>query len=255
MNGLFSVPGSNADNNLFNSMMGTSNGAASSILSDWSMIKNGTYYKLAKAYYGKNTAVAQSDASKSSKTANTAEKTALTKAKGNADALKKAADALTATGKTSVFNKKTVTDKETGETSEQYDTDGIYKAVKSFVDSYNSVVKDTIDCDTVSVLRKTMNMVGAAKSNSNLLEKMGIRIKEDNTLEIDEETFKKTDMVIVKSLFNGSFSMADRIGQYASDINTLASNTMSSMDKGTYRASGSYAANASTVGSMYDSNF
>lgn len=263
MNSLFSVSNNNANNNFFSSMLGASSGSASSILSDWSMIKNGTYYKLAKAYYGKNGAVSDSQSTgiKSqdktvSKTENKAEKTALTTAKGNADALKKAADTLMATGKNAVFNKKTVTNAETGKTTEQYDTDGIYKAVKNFVDSYNDVVKNTIDSDTVSVLRKTMNMVGATKTNANLLEKMGIKIKEDNTLTIDEETFKKTDMVITKSLFNGSFSFADRIGQYAEDINTLASNALRSMDKGTtYRASGAYASNASSVGSMYDSNF
>ena len=259
MNSLFSVSNNNANNNLFSSMFGSSSDSGSSILSDWSMIKNGTYYKLAKAYYGKNTSVSQSTGVKSRdkkiKSENAAEKTALTTAKGNASALKKAADALKTTDKSSVFNKKTITNAETGETSEQYDTDGIYKAVKSYIDSYNEVVKNTIDSDTVSVLRKTMNMAGATKSNANMLEKMGITIKADNTLEINEDTFKKTDMIMVKSLFNGSYSLSDRVGQYAEDINTLASNTLKSIDKGTYKASGSYASNALSVGSMYDSNF
>lgn len=250
MNGLFSVSNNNSNNNLFSSMFGTSSstGVSSSILSDWAMIKKGTYYKLAKAYYAKNTANSESTETKS-------EKSALSTAKGNANSLKSAADALKTTGSSSVFNKKTVTNEETGETSEQYDTDGIYKAVKSFVDSYNSVVEKTIDSDTVSVLRKTLNMVNATKANENLLNKMGIKIKENNTLELDEDTFKKADMITVKSLFNGTNSLADRISQTAGELNTLAANALSSMDKSTYKASGSYATNALSVGSMYDSIF
>ena len=249
MNSLFSVSNNNS-NNLFRSMFGTSSGTglSSNLLSDWSMIKNGTYYKLAKSYYAKNTATSESAQIKS-------EKSALSVAKGNASALKTAADALKTTGTASVFNKKTVTDEKTGAASSQYDTEGIYKAVKSFVDSYNQVVEKNIDSDTVSVLRKTLNMVNVTKSNQSLLSQVGITMKDDNTLALDEDAFKKADMTVAKSLFNGSGSFADRISQSAGELNTLAGNALSSIDRGTYKASGSFATSALSVGSMYDSIF
>lgn len=258
MNSIFGVSGSNSSSNWFSSMLGGSSNSStsstmfsSSLLSDWSMIKNGTYYKLAKQYYGQGTTDKKDSAEKSAE--NKTEKVALTTAKGNADALKKAADTLMSTDeKKSVFNLKEVTDEETGVTTKQYDTDAIYKAVKGLVDSYNEVVKDTIESDTVSVLRKTLNMVNNTKANSKMLEKMGITIKADNTLEIDEEKFKKADMGMVKSLFNGTNSLSDRISRSAGDIVSLSTNALKNMGKGTYSGSGSYNAMASSVGTSYD---
>ena len=258
MNSIFGVSGNNSSSNWFSSMLGGSSSSSSSstmfsssLLSDWSMIKNGTYYKLAKQYYGNNTADKKDSATESAD--KKAEKIALTTAKGNATALQKAADALvTKDEKKSVFNQKEVTNEETGITTKQYDTDAIYKAVKGLVDSYNEVVKNNIESDTVSVLRKTLNMVNNTKANSKMLEKMGITIKADNTLEIDEETFKKADMGMVKSLFNGTNSLADRISRSAQDIVSLSTNALKNMGSGTYSGSGSYNAMASSVGTSYD---
>lgn len=250
MNQLFSISNRSNSYDLFGSMTGTSSGSGLStgLLSDWSMIKRGTYYKLAKSYYAKNTATTK-------RTEQSAEKVSLTTAKGNSAALKEAAATLSKTGSSSVFHTSTVVDDKTGKTSQVYDTDGIYKAVKNFVDSYNDVVKNTIDSDTVSVLRKTLNMTNITKANAGMLSKIGITVKSDNTLSIDEDAWKKADMKQVKSVFEGSNSYAGRIMSQADDLSRLASNAISSIDRGTYRASGSYAVNALSVGSMYDSIF
>lgn len=251
MNSLFSLSSStNTTTNFFNSMLGTSSSTSSSfsmnsLLTDYAMIKNGTYYKLAKAYYAKQTS--------ESSTSEAAEKTALTNVKGNGSSLATAAAALKTTGSNSVFNKKAVTDEETGTTTQEYDTDAIYQAVKNYVDSYNDVIKNTIDSDTVSVLRKTLSMVNNTNANESLLNKIGITVKEDNTLEIDEEAFKKSDMTIVKSLFNGTNSLSDRIGQRAEELTNLASNALKSIEKGTYTSNGYYSSVSTSVGSFYDS--
>ncbi len=259
MNSIFGLSGNNQSNNWFSSMLGggssaSSSGVAGSLFSDWSMIKNGTYYKLAKAYYGKDSKTSSKDSSVKESAEEKAEKTALTTAKSNADSLKKAADVLMKTDASSVFNMKEVTDKETGITKKEYDTDAIYKAVKNYVDSYNKVVEDTIDSDTVSVLRKTLNMVNNTKANTKLLEKMGITINEDNTLKLDEETFKKSNMLNVKSLFNGYNSLSDRVGSAAGDIVSLSTNVLKGMAKGTYSSSGNYNTMASSVGSSYENS-
>ncbi len=245
------VSSSTSTTDLFSSLLGTSSSSSSSssslssLLSDYAMIKNGTYYKLAKAYYASQSSTDSSD--------ETSEKTALTTAKANAASLQTAAEALKATGSSSVFNTTTVTDEETGKKTEEYDVDAIYEAVKNYVDSYNEVVENTIDSDTVSVLRKTLSMVNTTSVNSNLLSQIGITINEDNTLTLDEETFKSADMTNVKSLFNGSNSLADRMAQKAEELTNLASNAIESINKGTYSASGSYSSSSSSVGSLYDS--
>ncbi len=250
MNNLFSISNRNSSYDLYNSMSKSSSGfgLSTGLLSDWSMIKRGTYYKLAKSYYAKNTAASQ-------RTAQNTERVSLTSAKGNSAALKEAASVLSKTGSSSVFHTDTVVDDATGKTSQAYDTDGIYKAVKNFVDSYNDVVKNTIDSDTVSVLRKTLNMTNTTKANAGMLEKIGITVKSDNTLSIDEDVFKKADMKQVQSAFEGTGSYAGRIMVQADELGRLASNAISSIDRGTYKASGSYAVNALSVGSMYDSIF
>ena len=74
--------------------------------------------------------------------------------RSSADSLKKSADAL---GNASLYEKKKFKkkDEETGEETEveDYDWDAITKAVKSFVDDYNSVVEQAGNSETKNVLR------------------------------------------------------------------------------------------------------
>ena len=211
---------------LFSSLSSNKSGGANlNFLSDYAMIKNGSYAKLMKAYYNSDS----NDTVKSiagNKTAVTdADKKALTKVQSAADALKESADALMEVGKDSVFNKKSVTatDKNGVETTTQeYDVDKIYKAVKNFVDDYNDVVKAVDDAGNEKVTNRAVSMANATGSNENLLGKMGITINEDATLSIDEKAFKAADMSTVKSLFNGTGSFGYRVSAQASMIDFAA---------------------------------
>ena len=126
---------------LFSGTSDSSSVGNTNMLSDYAAIKNGSYGKLMKAYYAKQ------DAEKLSGKGDTSQK--LTLMKTSADSLKKSADAL---NDSSLFGKKKIKkkDEKTGEEIEveDYDWDKITKAVKSFVEDYNDVVKEAGESNT-----------------------------------------------------------------------------------------------------------
>ena len=126
---------------LFSGTSDSSSVGNTNMLSDYAAIKNGSYGKLMKAYYAKQ------DAEKLSGKGDTSQK--LTLMKTSADSLKKSADAL---NDSSLWGKKKIKkkDEKTGEEIEveDYDWDKITKAVKSFVEDYNDVVKEAGESNT-----------------------------------------------------------------------------------------------------------
>ena len=126
---------------LFSGTSDSSSVGNTNMLSDYAAIKNGSYGKLMKAYYAKQ------DAEKLSGKGDTSQK--LTLMKTSADSLKKSADAL---NDSSLWEKKKIKkkDEKTGEEieAEDYDWDKITKAVKSFVEDYNDVVKEAGESNT-----------------------------------------------------------------------------------------------------------
>ena len=126
---------------LFSGTSDSSSVGNTNMLSDYAAIKNGSYGKLMKAYYAKQ------DAEKLSGKGDTSQR--LTLMKTSADSLKKSADAL---NDSSLWEKKKIKkkDEKTGEEIEveDYDWDKITKAVKSFVEDYNDVVKEAGESNT-----------------------------------------------------------------------------------------------------------
>ena len=197
---------------LFNNMQPTSTGGTFS-LGDYAAIKNGSYKKLLKAYYAKQ------DAEKSTISSDAMKNSSLVKS--SADALKKSANAL---NNEALWEKK-----------EDYDWDAITKAVKSFVDDYNSLVKLAGNSDSKDVLRNAVWMTGMTESNDNLLSKAGITVGKGNQMELNEDILKKADISTLKTLFTGRNSLADKIATKANSISNAAART-----SGTYRNNGTY---------------
>lgn len=244
---------------LFSSLgSGAAGVAGSNFLSDYAAIKNGSYLKLMKAYYGGNAnssvkSVVNNNTGKTKPAAMTSQETkAYNKVQKSTDALKESADALLAAGSKSVFNKKDVTVKdENGRetTAKAYDKDAIYSAVNSFVTNYNSVIKATDDVDNSSVARRTANMMNETTSNLKSLLSIGISINADGTLDLNKDSFMDADMTTVKSLFSGNGSYGYKISAQSSMINYAADNALS---KGySYTASGTYGSNFSN-GNLYN---
>ncbi len=242
---------------LFQSMSSSSGGLGNlNFLSDYASIKNGSYGKLMKAYYGQGkvskevSSIAEQRNKKNATAKDSAE--TLSSIESAAEGLKDSADTLIKTGTKSVFNKVDVekTD-ENGITSteREYDTNAIYKSVSNFVNDYNKVINQTASSETTRVQNKARSLMGITDANQRLLSKVGISINKDDTLSIDEDTFKKADMATVKTLFNGNGSYAYRVSAQASMIDYTASTEASKAN--TYTAKGSYN-NAYNTGSIYD---
>lgn len=246
---------------LFSSLgSGAGNVAASNFLSDYASIKNGSYRKLMKAYYGSGASdSAKSVANESlkrysSRTAHTAEETkAYNKVQTTSDALKESADALLTTGSKSVFNKKDVTAKDENgveTTTKEYDKGAIYNAVNGFVTNYNSVIQAADKVDSSNISRRTANMMNTTTSNLKSLLSVGISVNKDGTLALDKDTFMDSDMSKAKNLFNGNNSYAYRVSAQASMINYAADNEV---NKGySYTSEGVYGTNYNN-GNLFNS--
>lgn len=224
-----------------NTMGAGSGSSMSTFLSDYASIKNGSYGKLMKAYYGKNT----SNVSNIVKTKDNADldKT-IASVKKSAESLKESTDALLQKGSKSVFQ----TDEDGA-----YHTDGIYDKVSQFIKDYNSVIDSTKESSNSSILNTANNLVGITSVNSKLLNKIGITIGTDNKLAIDGEMFKKADMSQVKSLFSGN-------GSYAYNVSTKASMLTINAERAADKTSRLYTSNASysnnyNTGNRYSSFF
>lgn len=244
------------NSNFFSSMMGGGiSGSLYSSLGDYAMIKNGSYSKLVKAYYAQmsddKTTSKTSSSKKNETTTKTKEETnkkELTETKTKADSLKSSASALMDAGKKSLFTKVDVKDEATGTTTQQYDTDKIYKAVKQFASDYNALVTDAKKSTSTAIVRKGTTLMGEMSARKDMLEDMGITINSDNTLSVDEKAFKDADMRDVKNLFNGSHSLSAKAYQKAIEINNLSSSAASS--DALYNSKASYV--ATYAGTLYN---
>jgi hypothetical protein len=212
-------------------------------LSGWSSIKTGSYKQLLKAYYAKS-----SDSSTSTSTSSTKKTTTSTTdtaaQKVNAASVRDSAselvDSSSALKSSTLWSTTTKTDDE-GKTTKEYDTDKIYDAVKSFVDDYNSVVKSASDSSSKSVQSALSGMETYSKTNSKLLAKVGISVNSDNTLSVDEKTFKSSSMTEAKSLFSGNGSYAQSVSSRASSMYSSSVSQLAQLNSSaTYSSSGSY---------------
>ncbi len=212
---------------LFNSAQPVATGSTFN-LSDYAAVKNGSYGKLLKAYYAKQ------DAEKASSGGDSVQKSAMMKS--SADDLKKSANALNSN---ELWEKKKIKkkDEKTGEEIEveDYDWEKITKAVKSFVEDYNSVIEHAGDSNSNSVLRNAVWLTGITEANEKMLSKIGITVGKGNKMELDEEALKKADMSSLKTLFTGHNSFADKVSMKANSISNAAAGSI-----GTYKSDGKY---------------
>ena len=243
---------------LFSSLgSSAANVAGSNFLGEYASIKNGSYGKLMKAYYsktGNDSAKALVKNSKNNSPVTSQETKALTKVQSTTDALKEATDTLLVKGNQSVFEKKDVTTRDENGveyTNKAYDTEAIYKAVNSFVTSYNDVISAVDEIDNKSIINRASGMVGNSIANLKMLNQIGITINADSTLSLDKDTFMKADMSKVQSLFQGNGSYGYQVSARSSMMNFAADQAVSKAD--TYTENGTY--HHYNTGSLFNSYF
>ena len=222
--------GSGANNNSSNSI---SSFFSSINLSDYASIKNGSYLKLAKQYYGKdNTSKTDStDTKKDTTKYDVKDTTGLSKMKKESDSVVSAVDEL---------KKADLWASKDGKT----DTEKIASSVKAFVDSYNNVISQSAKVTNSDVTKQVSNMQSMTSIMTKNLSKLGITVGTDGKLKLDEDTLKNASVKDIKTMFGTTNSYADQISKYANDAAKAAVN-----------GSGLYSANGtinSTINGMFN---
>ena len=213
-------------NTLFGSKSSISAGSflSASNFGDLSLMRNGVYTKMLKAYYAKQTSSTDKTSSsgknsssedylntindKLSKLKTTTSDEALSSLKSGADQMKKAADAVAGIDY----------DKTSG--------DAVYSKVKDLVNTYNSLVTQTGKSDLVSISQSRTWMVNDTKAREAQWNKIGITIGDDQTLTIDEKKFKEASTSDIKNFLSGASGYASRLSTKANGFYQLASNQL-----------------------------
>jgi hypothetical protein len=206
------IGSANKQNDMFSSL--------GSSISDLSMMKAGTYKKLVSSYYKKFGASGASG----TRDAVSSELSNLKKTSGNASDVKDALKSL---------SKFDFSDEKSGEDS--------LAAAKKFVDSYNSLVGNSVEVNRQSVLKGTVGVVNYMKSNAGMLNELGMKLGTDNKITFDEDKWKSSYATSKKSMFNGVGSFAYQMSYKAGQVATAAaSGTGKATPATTYTKNGSY---------------
>lgn len=184
---------------------------------DNAAIKNGSYKKLLRSYYGSPVKTSGSSASGKSDRSETvldkllrekkypavSEKTKEVNAK-----LTKGLNSLSSTvGK--LQDESTFEDTENGTSAK----DKVVSAVKDFVTNYNDVVTASKSSSMTNKTAYVANMMTATSKHENQLKEIGISLNRDGTLQLDQNKLKAADISKVKDLFS-----ADNAQSYGSVI-------------------------------------
>lgn len=234
----------NYSDSMFSSLSSNKSEGSSNLLGDYAAIKNGSYKKLLKAYYANQEAEENGTAGNSDEVDKN-----VTLLAQDAKELKSATDALRTTGKNSLFKPKTVTttDEVTGITTEsqEYDYDAIYDAAEKFIEAFNSMLDSAASVSNKTTTKKMALTDNMLRKNAGLLEDIGITVEASGKLSVDKEKFMKADINDLKTVFNGSGSIADRLSKRASDIYATAEKILSVSGE-TYNRSGGLNTNVKT---------
>lgn len=233
-----------------NSGTGNSSNFSGINLSDYASLKNGSYYKLTKAYYTKNPEAGKRPGSVLKNADNVKTLSAI---QSDASNLSKSASKLVESGDKDLFSKVDITVKNedgTTTTTKDYDKNKIATGIESFIDNINSLIKSAGESDTKGILQTTGNLIQLTKAYKNLFSKVGITIGSDNQLSVDKDMIKKADISTLKSLFSGKNSYVNNVQMYASKIAYNAANEVKKAN--TYGSNGSFNRTNSS-GSIYDS--
>lgn len=229
---------------LFQSLSSGSGGMGNlNFLSDYASVKNGSYAKLMKTYYG----TAQSSsaaASKKSSSGNILDK--ILDEKKNPKVSKEAqeANANLTTGLSSLKSSVaalqkdgTYTDTANGKSA----ADKVVSAMKAFVSDYNNVVSAAKNSTLANKTAYVANMMNSTAANADKLAEIGVSINGNGTLELNEAKLKEAGVSKVQDLFS-----SDNIMSYGSMIASrlrfagaaASTNTADNKDTETTAASG-----------------
>lgn len=140
----------------------------------------------------------------------------------------------------------------------EIDYDKAFTAAKDFVNSYNDLYKATRQSGNATVSGKSEFVNNMTNANSRKLENVGISIKSDGTLEIDEDKFKDASAEDLDKVFGKSSSFSSFMKDQAKSIAAYASSD-AYLNANTYTKTGATTAAASNAtavsGLLYNNLF
>ncbi|MBR3832757.1 MAG: hypothetical protein IKJ73_00400 [Lachnospiraceae bacterium] len=214
-------------NNFFGASATNGSSGANNFLGDYYAVQNGSYYKLAKNFYAK--------AAAEEKISDSVDEKSVELVKSGAE------EAINSLNK--------LMDEGLFEKGESDDKDAILDKLNSFVKDYNAMINNAGEMDGENSLKAGVRLVDQMKVYKSALSRIGVSIESDNTLKVDEDAFKESDISDVKNLFTGNVSMAKNIQSKLLQVYSSANMDLKSTD-GLYSAQ---AIKNVTLGSMFDS--
>lgn len=203
-----------------NSLYGSNNSSTNlySLFSERNAIKNGTYKKLLKSYYSslEENSGSKTSASKRRSQNNIIDK--LLKEKMYPTVSKETQEANTnltngiSSLKSSIStlqSEKTFEDTENGKTA----SEKVVSAMKSYVTNYNNVVTASKSSTLSNKTAYVANMMSTTSKFEKELGEIGVMLKNDGTLQLDETKLKDADLSKVQKLFS-----TENIQSYGSTI-------------------------------------
>lgn len=131
-----------------------------------------------------------------------------------------------------------------------YKTEEILEEVSSFIKDYNNLVISGENSKSSNIQNAITTMTNVTKEQEEKLSEIGITIdKEDKTLVLNQDTFKKADMSKVEDLFSGSGSLAYQVSVKSAMVENQAEKE--SARANTYSQNATYANNYNT-GSIFN---
>lgn len=193
---------------LFQSASGGSLGNLN-FISDYASIKNGSYGKLMKAYYGssQSSSVSATSTSSSAKSSTSNMLDRILEEKRNPKVSKDTQEAnanLTSglsnlnTSLSTLRKDSTYTDTANGASA----ADKVVAAVKAYVSDYNDVVSAAKGSTLTSKTAYVANMMSNTAANADKLAEIGITVNSNGTIDLDEGTLKKAGIDKVQELFS-----------------------------------------------------
>lgn len=204
--------------NSTNSMFNTNNSTnLYSLFSERASIKNGTYKRLLKSYF--SSVGGDSDgttASRKSRGSDIIDKLLREKMYPTVSKETKEANSNLTSGLGSLQSSVSALQKDsTYEDTENGSTaaDKVVSAMKSYVSSYNDVVTASKSSTLTNKTAYVANMMSTTSKYSKELAEIGVSLKQDGTLQLDETKLKSADISKVQKLFS-----SDNIQSYGSTI-------------------------------------
>ena len=205
------VGGGNQDYSyLFQGLSGGSLGNLN-MLSDYAAIKNGSYGKLLKSYYGNAESTTAASSKKTARTSNVLDQ--ILEEKKYPKVSKEAQEAnsnLTAGISSLRSTVATLQNADTYVTTEGGTSaaDKVVAAVKNYVSLYNDTVTAAKDSTLTSQTSHVAGMMRSPEANAKKLAEIGITVNRDGTLQLNQDKLKATDISKVQELFTKDDAMS-----------------------------------------------